>query len=172
MLGGGSKRAKNTDFGWFLRFKPRFCQPPLTGPTKLAVNVYLVRLQHPTKFQAKILTGKCILEKNQNIDFFSLIIDKSQHFNKHNIQSRRIWETPLKKTFQYSDLLSQNWTESFELAKKFIKILSNPVQIWLSRNGKIQIYQNTRTRQDFNEVHVHLWSFYGHVKDISCKKLG
>ena len=126
----------------------------------------------PPNFKPKYWQENVFLKKIKISTFFSLIIDKSQHFNKHNIQSRRIWETPLKKTFQYSDLLSQNCTESFELAKKFIKILSNPVQIWLSRNGKIQIYQNTRTRQDFNEVHVHLWSFYGHVKDISCKKLG
>jgi len=42
----------------FLRFKPLFCQSTLTNSTEVADSVYLGVLQHPTKFQAKILTGK------------------------------------------------------------------------------------------------------------------
>jgi len=57
-FGGWSKRAKNTDFGKFLRFKPLFCQQPPTNPTKVTEKVYLGVLQHPTKIEAEILTGK------------------------------------------------------------------------------------------------------------------
>jgi len=60
----GVQEGKNTDFGGILRFKPLFCQP---APTKLAENVCLGVLQQPTKFQAKILKGKFICEKDQNI---------------------------------------------------------------------------------------------------------
>jgi len=55
-FGGGSKGAKVTDFGGILRFKPLLCQPAPTNPTKVAKKVKLGVLQHPTKFQAKILT--------------------------------------------------------------------------------------------------------------------
>jgi len=41
-----------------LKFKPLFCQPAPTNPTKLAEKVYLGVLQHTTNFQAKILTDK------------------------------------------------------------------------------------------------------------------
>jgi len=57
-FGGGSKGAKTSDFGGISRFKPFFCQP---APTKLAEKVYLGVLQHPTKLQAKRLTGKFYL---------------------------------------------------------------------------------------------------------------
>jgi len=58
---GGAKGAKTSGFGAILRFKPHFHQ---SVPTKLA-EVYFGVLQHPTKFQAKILTNKFYLEKNQ-----------------------------------------------------------------------------------------------------------
>ena len=74
------------------------------------------------------------------------MIDKSQHFNKHNIQSRRTRETLLNQTFQYN---CSPKTEP-KVAKKFKTILSNPIQIWLSRNYKIQAHQNTSMRQDLN----------------------
>jgi len=56
-FGGGPRGKKNTDFGGSLRFKSLFCQPAPTNPTKLAGEVYLAVLLHPTKFQAKLLTG-------------------------------------------------------------------------------------------------------------------
>jgi len=55
------------DFGGILRFKPRFCQPAPANPTKLAKNVYWGVLQHPTKFQAIILTGNFHSRKNSNV---------------------------------------------------------------------------------------------------------
>ena len=61
-FGGESRRAKTTDFGDILRFKPLFCQPAPINPTKLAEKVgNLGVLQYPTKFQTKILTGKLYL---------------------------------------------------------------------------------------------------------------
>jgi len=51
----------------FLRFKPLFYQSTLTNPTKAAEQVYLGVLQYPTKFQAKILTGKLYSCKKSNI---------------------------------------------------------------------------------------------------------
>jgi len=53
----GSMRAKRTDFGGVLRSKQLFSQSVPTNPTKVAKKVYVGVLQHPTKFQAKILTG-------------------------------------------------------------------------------------------------------------------
>ena len=38
-------------------------------------------------------------------------------FEQHSVQSRPVWETPLNHTFQYSNLQSQNWTESYEEIK-------------------------------------------------------
>jgi len=52
-----SNGAKTMDF-IFLRFKSLFCQSIPTNPPKVAEEVCLSVLQHPTKFQAKILTGK------------------------------------------------------------------------------------------------------------------
>jgi len=49
-FGGGSKRAKTTDFGGILGFKPRFCQ---SAPTKLAEKMYLGDLQLPPNFKPK-----------------------------------------------------------------------------------------------------------------------
>jgi len=64
---GVAKREKNSDFRAILRFKPLICQSVDTTPTKLAESVYFGVLQLPNKFQAKILTGKFYLGKNQNI---------------------------------------------------------------------------------------------------------
>jgi len=60
-IGGGSKGAKTSDFGCILRFKPLFCQSAFTNPTNLAEKVYFGVLQHPNKFQVKIMTGKFYL---------------------------------------------------------------------------------------------------------------
>jgi len=57
---GGVKGGKNTHIGSILGFKPLFCQSALTTLNKLAEKVYLGVLQHPTKFQAEILTGKVL----------------------------------------------------------------------------------------------------------------
>jgi len=40
--------------------------------------------------------------------------------NKHNIQSRRIWETSLNQTIQYSNLQSGNWTKSCKQVQNYI----------------------------------------------------
>jgi len=64
---GGAKGAKTSDFGAILRFKPLICQSVATNPIKLAEKLYFCVLQLPTKFQAKILTGKFYLGRNQNI---------------------------------------------------------------------------------------------------------
>jgi len=61
LFGEGSNVAKNTDFGGIYRFKPRFCQPVPTNPTKRAEKVYLGILQHHPNIQAKILTAKFYL---------------------------------------------------------------------------------------------------------------
>jgi len=53
-FGGGSNGAKTKNFGFVLRFKPLFCQSTSTNPTKVAEQVYLAVLQHPTK----LMTGK------------------------------------------------------------------------------------------------------------------
>jgi len=50
-------------------------------------------------------------------------MDKGQHLNKHNIQSRRIGETLLELTFQYSYLSPKTEPKG---AKKFQTIFSNP----------------------------------------------
>jgi len=63
----GVPRGKNLGFRAILRFKLLICQSVATNSTKLAKKVYLGVLQHPTKFQAKIMAGKFIWEKNQNI---------------------------------------------------------------------------------------------------------
>jgi len=55
---GGAKAAKTSDFGAVLRFKPLFCPSVPINPTELAEKVYFGVLQHLTKFQAKLLTGK------------------------------------------------------------------------------------------------------------------
>ena len=55
-FGGESKGAKNTDFGGILRFKLLLCQSAPTTPTKRAEMMLLGVLQHPTNFQAEILT--------------------------------------------------------------------------------------------------------------------
>jgi len=54
----GVQEGKTTDFVDILRFKPLFYQSAIMNPTKLTEKVYLGVLQHPTNFQAKILTGK------------------------------------------------------------------------------------------------------------------
>jgi len=64
---GGAKGAKNTNCGAILRLKPLICQWVATNPTKLAQKVYFGVVQLPTKFQAKIRTGKFYLGKNQTI---------------------------------------------------------------------------------------------------------
>jgi len=57
-FGREPKGAKNMDFGGILRFKQLFCQSAPTSPTKRAEMMLLGVLQHPTKFQAEILTQK------------------------------------------------------------------------------------------------------------------
>jgi len=52
---GSAQGAKSSNNRAILRFKPLFCQP---APTTLAKKVYFGVLQHPSTFQAKILTGK------------------------------------------------------------------------------------------------------------------
>jgi len=42
----------------FFAVQATFLQPTPTNPTKVAEEVYLSVLQHPTKYQAKILTEK------------------------------------------------------------------------------------------------------------------
>ena len=37
---------------------------------------------------------------------------KAQYSNKHNLQSRRIWEAPLNQSFKYSNPHSWNWIKS------------------------------------------------------------
>ena len=78
----------------------------------------------------------------------SLVIVKAQHSNKHKIQSWRIWENPLNQIF--NTIICIPKTER-KVAKKFKIVLSNPFQIWLIRNYKIQIHQKTRMRQDLNQ---------------------
>ena len=51
---------------------------------------------------------QCIEELDQT----TKKMDKAKHFNKHNTQLQRIWETPLNQNIRYSNLQSQNWTES------------------------------------------------------------
>jgi len=53
-----------------------------------------------------------------------------------------------------------------KVTMKFTPILSNQIQIWLSRNYEIQIHQNTGIRQDSKPNHVHLWSFW------ACERQG
>jgi len=55
------------DFEVILRFKPLLCHQASINPTKLAEKVYFGVLQHPTKFQLKILTGKFYLGKKIKI---------------------------------------------------------------------------------------------------------
>ena len=55
---GGNKGAKPSNFGAIFRFKPLFCLSVPTNLRKRAEMVYFSVLQHPTKFQAKMLTGK------------------------------------------------------------------------------------------------------------------
>ena len=55
LMGGTTGRKQWISF--FLRFKPLFFQSGPTNPTKVAEQVYLSVLQHPTEFQAKMLTG-------------------------------------------------------------------------------------------------------------------
>jgi len=76
-------------------------------------------------------------------------MDKAAQLNKHTIKSRRIWETPLNQIIQYSNLIlkSQNLSKTVQKLKT---VLSNPIQIWLNRNYKIQIHQNSRMWQDLN----------------------
>jgi len=59
----GAKGAKTSDLGAILKFKPLICQSVSTNPTKLVERVYFGVLQHPTKFQAKILVEKFYLAK-------------------------------------------------------------------------------------------------------------
>jgi len=57
-FGGEPKGARNTDFGGIWSFKQLFCQSAPTTPTKRSEMMLLGVLQHPTKFQAEILTQK------------------------------------------------------------------------------------------------------------------
>jgi len=60
---GGGQMGQYPNCWVFLMFKLLFWQSVFTNPTKVAENVYLGVLQHPIKFQAKILTGKILFVK-------------------------------------------------------------------------------------------------------------
>jgi len=58
----GVQRGKNQGFH-FSWFNPLFCQSTPINPTKVAEQVYLGILQHPTKLQAEMLEN-FILDEN------------------------------------------------------------------------------------------------------------
>jgi len=58
---GRAQGTKTPDFGAISRLKPLFCQDAHRTPTKPAKKVYFGVLQHPSVFQAKLLTGKFYL---------------------------------------------------------------------------------------------------------------
>jgi len=72
----------------------------------------------------------------------SLVIDKSQHLNKHNKQSQWICET-LINTITYSPKIEPK-------VVKFERKSSIPIQNWLGKNNNIQIHHNIGTSQDLN----------------------
>jgi len=76
---------------------------------------------------------------NQFYNFDEMIHNRADLFrwsetrlnvNKHKKQSQRIWETLV------NTVICSSKTES-KVAKKFKRISSIPIQIWLSKNDKI-----------------------------------
>ena len=76
----------------------------------------------------------------------------------------------MRNSYQYSNLQSQNWTESCEEVQKNI-IKSNPN--WLSKNDNIQIQLEYYKIIIQTQVHIRLWwfSFIGHAKDTKVYSL-
>jgi len=60
---GGGPTGKKLLISFFLRFKPFLCKSVPMKRTKVREKAYLGVLQHPTMFQAKTSTEKCIFLK-------------------------------------------------------------------------------------------------------------
>ena len=81
------------------------------------------------------------------------------------MQLGRIWETPLKQTLPYSNLRSQNWTESGEEVQNNI-IKCNPnVDKQKFKNLNSSKYEN-KARYKSNAMSMFISvHFLGHMKD-------